>query len=251
MILYHILLFILVIPAINSNKEITQAINITDKSRSSNTTHLPLQSSVTVALPEKLDLTSKGSSKVDLLNVDEEYGKTDDKPVHARKGADLEDVSIVKSKSNMGIDLNTLEKNSSVQLSKVQTTAKEHKVDISTEKYNNSIKYKEKNPEIYIKKEEAPKKPLKTVYETVVSLGQQMPVMTKSSAQTILDQIPSPKRESVASKNPGLITPIVITILVVPMFAVLGYMALKRGQEAWKNRHYKRMDFLLDGMYND
>lgn len=54
-----------------------------------------------------------------------------------------------------------------------------------------------------------------------------------------------------ASGHPEMIMPIVITILVVPMFAVLGYMAVKRGQEAWKNRHYKRMDFLLDGMYND
>ncbi|XP_026491322.1 uncharacterized protein LOC113397259 [Vanessa tameamea] len=54
-----------------------------------------------------------------------------------------------------------------------------------------------------------------------------------------------------AGSHPGMIMPIVITILVVPMFAVVGYMALKRGREAWKNRHYKRMDFLLDGMYND
>ncbi|CAH2091831.1 unnamed protein product [Euphydryas editha] len=54
-----------------------------------------------------------------------------------------------------------------------------------------------------------------------------------------------------AGGHPEIIMPIVITILVVPMFAVLSYMAIKRGQEAWKNRHYKRMDFLLDGMYND
>ncbi|CAF4955145.1 unnamed protein product [Pieris macdunnoughi] len=53
------------------------------------------------------------------------------------------------------------------------------------------------------------------------------------------------------NSRPDLVMPIVITILVVPMFAVVGYMALKRGQDAWKNRHYKRMDFLLDGMYND
>ncbi|KAJ2950734.1 hypothetical protein O0L34_g8995 [Tuta absoluta] len=54
-----------------------------------------------------------------------------------------------------------------------------------------------------------------------------------------------------SSQHPGMVMPIVITILVVPMFAVLGYMAMKRGQEAWRNRHYKRMDFLLDGMYNE
>lgn len=59
------------------------------------------------------------------------------------------------------------------------------------------------------------------------------------------------KQATNPGSHPGMIMPIVITVLVVPMFAVLGYMALKRGQEAWKNRHYKRMDFLLDGMYND
>lgn len=53
------------------------------------------------------------------------------------------------------------------------------------------------------------------------------------------------------SSHPGIVMPLVITILVVPVFAVLGYMALRRGHEAWKNRHYKRMDFLLDGMYNE
>lgn len=73
----------------------------------------------------------------------------------------------------------------------------------------------------------------------------------QSSRQTLVaDQIQLP-RIQVATRHPGIVMPIVITILVVPMFAVLGYMALKRGREAWKNRHYKRMDFLLDGMYND
>lgn len=79
----------------------------------------------------------------------------------------------------------------------------------------------------------------------------------KSSSETLADNqyvLPDKNIKSYvtnATQHPGMVMPIVITILLVPMFAVLGYMALRRGQEAWKNRHYKRMDFLLDGMYND
>ncbi|CAH0717294.1 unnamed protein product, partial [Brenthis ino] len=66
------------------------------------------------------------------------------------------------------------------------------------------------------------------------------------------DNVPDIKVHSMkAGSHPGMIMPIVITILVVPMFAVIGFMAITRGREAWKNRHYKRMDFLLDGMYNE
>ncbi|GBP17034.1 hypothetical protein EVAR_8107_1 [Eumeta japonica] len=54
-----------------------------------------------------------------------------------------------------------------------------------------------------------------------------------------------------SQSHPDLVMPVVITILIVPLFAVVGYMALQKGREAWKNRHYKRMDFLVDGMYNE
>lgn len=76
-----------------------------------------------------------------------------------------------------------------------------------------------------------------------------IPGIESSRISVVADQIQSPRIQVV--RHPGMVMPIVITILVVPMFAVLGYMAMKRGREAWRNRHYKRMDFLLDGMYND
>lgn len=78
-----------------------------------------------------------------------------------------------------------------------------------------------------------------------------VPGIKSSKTTLVADQIQSPRIQVAASGHPGMVMPIVITILVVPMFAVLGYLAMKRGREAWKNRHYKRMDFLLDGMYND
>ncbi|XP_077291824.1 uncharacterized protein LOC143915200 [Arctopsyche grandis] len=56
---------------------------------------------------------------------------------------------------------------------------------------------------------------------------------------------------SVPSKEPRFILPIVITIFAVPLIALVGYQAIRRGKEAWRNRHYRRMDYLIDGMYND
>lgn len=78
-----------------------------------------------------------------------------------------------------------------------------------------------------------------------------IPAIQSSRNTLVADQIQSPRIQMATSRHPGMVMPVVITMLVVPMFAVLGYMAVKRGREAWKNRHYKRMDFLLDGMYND
>ncbi|XP_028171934.1 uncharacterized protein LOC114361165 [Ostrinia furnacalis] len=104
----------------------------------------------------------------------------------------------------------------------------------------------------------SPKKPAVLSAEALSETDRRVQIekaKTESSSKSIVsDQLPSPsvKHEPAThSRHPDLVMPIVITMLVVPMFAVLGYMALRRGQEAWKNRHYKRMDFLLDGMYND
>lgn len=112
----------------------------------------------------------------------------------------------------------------------------------------------------------APKKPLVLSYNELLAMDEnspkdqlKIPAIISSSKTLTADQVPSPKERGpttqihpmIANRHPDLIMPVVITILVVPMFAVLAFMALRRGQEAWKNRHYKRMDFLLDGMYND
>nr|XP_053600301.1 uncharacterized protein LOC128669467 [Plodia interpunctella] len=99
-----------------------------------------------------------------------------------------------------------------------------------------------------------PHKPTVLVYE---ALNHNVPPQPVPSSKTdVSNQIPNPNLDNFKIKNieanqPGMIMPVVITILTVPLLVVLGYMALSRGREAWKNRHYKRMDFLLDGMYND
>lgn len=48
----------------------------------------------------------------------------------------------------------------------------------------------------------------------------------------------------------NFVIPIVAVILSVPLVAIVISVLYKRGTEWWQHRHYSRMDFLIDGMYN-
>lgn len=47
------------------------------------------------------------------------------------------------------------------------------------------------------------------------------------------------------------VTPIVAVIMSVPFVAVVISVIYKRGADWWQHRNYKRMDFLVDGMYQN
>jgi len=47
------------------------------------------------------------------------------------------------------------------------------------------------------------------------------------------------------------VIPVVCVILAVPLVIVLAVFLYKKSSEFWERRHYRRMDFLIDGMYND
>lgn len=47
------------------------------------------------------------------------------------------------------------------------------------------------------------------------------------------------------------VIPIVGVILSVPLVAIVMSIIYKRGSEWWQHRHYRRMDFLIEGMYNN
>lgn len=55
-----------------------------------------------------------------------------------------------------------------------------------------------------------------------------------------------------AEPNTGrmYIMPLVTLIFAIPMVLALGIMATRRFKAYWSTRHYRRMDFLVDGMYN-
>ncbi|XP_066590085.1 uncharacterized protein [Prorops nasuta] len=47
------------------------------------------------------------------------------------------------------------------------------------------------------------------------------------------------------------IIPTVISMIAIPILCATTYIIYKQGRDCWDKRHYRRMDFLIDGMYND
>ncbi|KAK6624031.1 hypothetical protein RUM44_010889 [Polyplax serrata] len=52
------------------------------------------------------------------------------------------------------------------------------------------------------------------------------------------------------SKN-GIFVPIAASIFLVPLFIMVIFFTWRNLKDYWEKRYYKRMDFLIDGMYND
>ncbi|CAD0198923.1 unnamed protein product [Chrysodeixis includens] len=187
-----------------------------------------------------------------LLSLDSETGKNKIKSVVARKGVVYTEDNVEKPQKSpptvgeSSADPSKLIKKTETPNAQVNNVKNPVELAKGNETVVNNI-----NNTKEVNETKTPLKPLILSYDKVVNMTVKTP-----SAATVYDHLLTPKKElKVYAKNanshPGMIMPLVITILLVPMFAVLGYMALRRGQEAWKNRHYKRMDFLLDGMYND
>ncbi|CAG5009691.1 unnamed protein product [Parnassius apollo] len=178
-----------------------------------------------------------------LLNLDNEIDKNKEKSVVARKGvvySSVEDSQILGNGGNKEFS-NTSNAYKDIKSSKEYTYDFKN-ISLPVKSINTTDKSLETVAE---KNTHAPKKPSVLSSE---ALDQITLIVSDQTFSKNGHNIKTPKKPH---SHPDMIMPIVITMLVVPMFAVIGYLALKKGQEAWKNRHYKRMDFLLDGMYND
>lgn len=224
-----------------------------------NKTNLTLVSEGGALLPDTPDLSLPKQKLNSLIALDEELTKTKEKAVVARKGVDIE--TDEKNSSQPELIGNLKPKEALKNTVKSPTAVINESTDIHVKSVLSNL-----TPDVTkLNKTEVPKKPTILSYEALANTEKQIqkdqskiPV-APSTITMASSQIPSPNQDSIKkvypskanNSHPGMIMPIVITILVVPMFAIVGYFALKRGQEAWKNRHYKRMDFLLDGMYND
>lgn len=64
---------------------------------------------------------------------------------------------------------------------------------------------------------------------------------------------PSPTKSSPLGmpRKIDYIIPIAITVFALPILGVTTFILYNRGKDCWDKRHYRRMDFLIDGMYND
>ncbi|XP_018327397.1 uncharacterized protein LOC108738465 [Agrilus planipennis] len=80
--------------------------------------------------------------------------------------------------------------------------------------------------------------------------------------QTSQSAVPEPKPKSDSPESSGVfkapttnerqkyLIPIVAVILSVPFVAILISLIYKKGSDWWRYRHYRRMDFLINGMYD-
>lgn len=81
----------------------------------------------------------------------------------------------------------------------------------------------------------------------------------KPTVTTVDGPDPDESRLSSRTKNPPLgmprkidyIIPVIITIIALPILGTAIFVLYRRGRDCWDKRHYRRMDFLIDGMYND
>ena len=260
MIFYLLLCLVLFVPFTNTSNTTISQQEILNKTLSE-----PEPRKVNLSNETKVTLLSEGGgsllpgtvlalAKDKLTSLDSEMGKNKVRPVVARKGVVYTEDENLKPQENNATTNNQNPATVATKLPEKAHTLKKNKTGIT----NKTLDSKLTNSTLLIKlssdvkntnKTEIPKKPLILSYDTLANMT------VKSSPGTLVsDQMPSKDLKAYAknaNSHPGMIMPLVISILLVPMFAVLGYMALRRGQEAWKNRHYKRMDFLLDGMYND
>ncbi|XP_014485216.1 PREDICTED: uncharacterized protein LOC106749861 [Dinoponera quadriceps] len=78
-------------------------------------------------------------------------------------------------------------------------------------------------------------------------------VTTVGKSETNEARLPSRNKGSLSGKPRKIdyIVPVIITIIAVPLLGTAIFLLYRRGRDCWDKRHYRRMDFLIDGMYND
>lgn len=255
-----LILLISFFPCVLSGNSTTHELLLPNKTNSENkllnknVSKLTLASeggSITTQLP-LLNLSNANNSA--LLSLDRELGKSKEKPSVPRKGANFNESEtftqtplITHATRNNTLNTTALHKTAKINnITSVNLNPSKGHKKIIESKIINAINNKtEKN-------DTATSKVMKP---TILSYNELLKFVNNESKAVVIDKGKEGKIISNKARNttshPEMVMPLVITILVVPVFAILGYMALRRGRDAWKNRHYKRMDFLLDGMYNE
>jgi len=104
-----------------------------------------------------------------------------------------------------------------------------------------------------IKPKPKPRKPLITVpTEDEPYLPSHFQAKSNASgAATTTKVIGFERFDKPTVRSTDYVIPIVIVILSIPLVAILLNLIYKRTKEWWHHRHYRRMDFLIDGMYNN
>jgi len=72
-----------------------------------------------------------------------------------------------------------------------------------------------------------------------------------NEADDPIPALPTDKSPIIMPRKMDYIVPVIITFTALPLMGVTFYVLYKRGKDYWSKRHYRRMDFLIDGMYNE
>ncbi|XP_052867579.1 uncharacterized protein LOC128273610 [Anopheles cruzii] len=88
-------------------------------------------------------------------------------------------------------------------------------------------------------------------YDPIDNEDRHRPRVDEPLAQLSQEYIPQPGSGSaLPNERREYILPIVTLIFVIPLLLGLFLLSYRRAKEFWLTRHYRRMDFLIDGMYN-
>nr|XP_050857618.1 uncharacterized protein LOC127067087 [Vespula vulgaris] len=215
----------------------------------------PVSNSLTVRSPiSDQKITAKNNSTTTIKdifvnkNVSQVMTTQKDLPVLDRKKGYLtfdqttvKDVTVEHDSDNDNINNSKVENipirivANITQLNNTSTTI-QHVLDMSEKKLNNTIVISTTPP---VNKHKPNPKPTVT--------------MGGGSADPNKPIPPSPTKNSPLGmpRKIDYIIPIAITIVALPILGVASFILYNRGKDCWDKRHYRRMDFLIDGMYND
>lgn len=93
-----------------------------------------------------------------------------------------------------------------------------------------------------------------TTPKTSSHIPKPKPTVTTVDGPEVNESRPSSRTKSSSLGMPrkiDYIAPVIITIIAIPILGAAIFMLYRRGRDCWDKRHYRRMDFLIDGMYND
>lgn len=215
----------------------------------------PVSNSLTVRSPiSDQKITAKNNSTTTIKdifvnkNVSQVMTTQKDLPVLDRKKGYLtfdqttvKDVTVEHDSDNDNINNSKVENipirivANITQLNNTSTTI-QHVLDMSEKKLNDTIVISTTPP---VNKHKPNPKPTVT--------------MGGGSADPNKPIPPSPTKNSPLGmpRKIDYIIPIAITIVALPILGVASFILYNRGKDCWDKRHYRRMDFLIDGMYND
>lgn len=130
------------------------------------------------------------------------------------------------------------------------------KMQIAIKNYTQTSTFTENTKAINgtsVRKESATQKVVSSSTTTTKKPQRHKPLVTigGDDADGPIPHPPTEKSPLITLSKIDYIVPVLITMTALPLLGIAFYALYKRGRDYWSKRHYRRMDFLIDGMYNE